>query len=343
MEIHAENAPPPGAPEDGAGIPPTTQSPWASNAGVAALLSMDLVPPLVVAAPEPAPVTVYTPRLQGHRHPAMTGLSHVKTSPRFSFGSARPKERALHLAPAADMHSYTPREPHTTSKMMKTPAFGFGSARTGRTETAKATPGPGSYSHRDFVGDKSGDRPSGLAATAMSPRTPRTSSADSAGRFGFGSSITPRQSSRQVPEKPKELAPHAHTYRPCSPHQTSRMVHSPRVSMDKAATGRISPTVAERKASPGPGAYGHKEHLGKESQPGAVLNLRHKHRRASESPLPRPDFHTYSPRDVSSTSRMRLGPKHGFGSANTGRTTTDKHGYPGPGHYGGHYTQFVTA
>merc|ERR1719171_2862668 len=84
-------------------------------------------------------------------HPLITGLSNIKTTPKWSFGG-RPKELASALN-VPGPGSYAVPLPDATSKFTKSARFGFGSAsREG--SYRKQVPGPGQYSLKKHMGEE---------------------------------------------------------------------------------------------------------------------------------------------------------------------------------------------
>lgn len=83
-------------------------------------------------------------------HPLITGLSNVKTSPKWSFGG-----RGNHLSSlnTPGPGSYANGGPEVTSKFTKSARFGFGTAQRS-TAYEKQVPGPGSYGHKGVIGQE---------------------------------------------------------------------------------------------------------------------------------------------------------------------------------------------
>lgn len=116
--------------------------------------------------------------------------------------------------------TYNPDGPHVTSKMNRSPNFGFGSSATGRLESGKPDSlGPGRYEHKRHIGSAPG---------ALMVQRPGASS------------------------PVKHAHPVASTYEPALPHTTSKMATSPRFNFAKGSTGRLE--VASGRAV-GPGHY----------------------------------------------------------------------------------------
>merc|ERR1719379_1306830 len=81
-------------------------------------------------------------------HPLITGLSHVKTSPKWSFSG---RQNQLSALQAPGPGSYTTAAPDSTSKSKRAPGFAFGSASREIIDKQRV-PGPGSYAHKAHVG-----------------------------------------------------------------------------------------------------------------------------------------------------------------------------------------------
>jgi len=293
-----------------------------------------------------------TLKLGPQRHPRMTHLSHLKSSPCYSIGQ-RPRAREGDDA-VQSWHTGNAKDSAKSHMMPKSPHFGFGSCTTGRLDQEKeAAPGPGAYSHRDYIGEK------GVPCPAQSTGPPRAPSPQGgatsplgARLVGFGSSRAPRAdvakqlaltSGGQAPQDPAEVgaaeqlftprskavcSPDPGVYEPVAPTTTSRMNSSPRFGFGNAATGRLELGKPE---TPGPGAYAHREVLGEKNQ--VVMGTPRQRQRV---PVPKPDMHSYEPCDPRSTSKMARGPQFGFGTGATGRLHHSKERGPGPGAYSHH-------
>eukprot|EP00928_Gymnodinium_smaydae_P007798 TRINITY_DN12793_c0_g7_i1.p1 TRINITY_DN12793_c0_g7~~TRINITY_DN12793_c0_g7_i1.p1 ORF type:complete len:568 (+),score=15.25 TRINITY_DN12793_c0_g7_i1:46-1749(+) len=263
------------------------------------------------------------------------GATLAKDSPRSS-----PREvawKAKHGVP--NPGTYNPNDPDSTSKMPKSPRAVIGCSSTGRLEMDKsvsegnslmkigqAVPGPGAYAHPELIG-KGGSGGKPLLSSA-------------------------RMAARPSAFKAKHGTPNPGTYNPSDPESTSKVARSPRPIMGFSSTGRLEMDKSAADGNsfsrtgrgvPGPGTYAHKELLGKcGSSNKSLMDC------PRVSPRPAawkarhcaPNPGTYNPNGPESTAKMRSAASHGFGSAATGRLTTSANQTPGPGSYGGHYTQF---
>lgn len=80
----------------------------------------------------------------------ITGLSNVRTSPKWSFGGRQGRLSTLNVPGPG---SYANTSIDTTSKFSKGARFGFGTSTRG-TAYEKPVPGPGSYGHKGITGDE---------------------------------------------------------------------------------------------------------------------------------------------------------------------------------------------
>lgn len=85
---------------------------------------------------------------KGGAHPLITGLSNVKTSPKWSFGGRLTRLSSM-VVPGPGAYGNTSVD--CTSKFTKGARFGFGTATRARAYE-KPVPGPGSYGHKTIVG-----------------------------------------------------------------------------------------------------------------------------------------------------------------------------------------------
>merc|ERR1719158_2012113 len=83
-------------------------------------------------------------------HPLITGLSHVKTSPKWSFNG---RQNHLNQALGPGPGSYSTPAPDSTSKSKRAPGFAFGSASREIIDKQRV-PGPGSYAHKTHCGSE---------------------------------------------------------------------------------------------------------------------------------------------------------------------------------------------
>jgi len=81
--------------------------------------------------------------------PLMTPMSHVKTSPKWSFGRGKQEDKASEDMPSPGQ--YQPPPPEETSKFASGPKHVFGSGDRSKLSQSK-TPGPGQYQHQDHMG-----------------------------------------------------------------------------------------------------------------------------------------------------------------------------------------------
>lgn len=178
-----------------------------------------------------------------------------------------------------DPGSYSMTSVQSTSKMGRSPSYGFASSRADRFPMLKErAPGPGSYNNLGTLGGAGG---------------------------GFLSS--PRNPERRIPETPDP----GH-YSARDPSATSKMNHSPRHGFGSLDTGR---TNLGKEAVPGPGAYEKAEDLTEHATTfgGAPRVKEFKPRTES------PDPGHYNAVDPASTSRMSKQSGYGWGTSDTGR------------------------
>lgn len=199
---------------------------------------------------------------------------------------ATPRSRArVSRESTPDPGCYTAISPQTTSKMGRSPSYGFASSRMSRFPMLKErVPGPGAYANGDQVG-----RNGGIS-------------------FDRG---PPRRASGPRPETPDPGAYHA-----LDPSGTSRMPRSPRASLDsRSRTGREVENGERKNGPPGPGAYAHKDIIG--DSLGASFQ-RSAPRKDNSARSHVADV-IYNPTDPSATSKMYKQASYGFGNLNTGR------------------------
>jgi hypothetical protein len=187
-------------------------------------------------------------------HPLITGLSHVKTSPKWSFNG-----RQNHLSPlnGPGPGSYSTPASDTTSKSKRAPGFAFGSASREIIDKQRV-PGPGSYAHRPHMGSDG-------KAVSCTPRrvkglTPSESPGPGAhnlpGLCGAGPKVTltPRRG-----DLLKAAAPGPGAYN----HEDYALVQAP----EKWSFGTSTrPGIESSGKTPGPGTYNHREHVGSHGQ-----------------------------------------------------------------------------
>jgi hypothetical protein len=97
----------------------------------------------------PATSQAKTPRSEEHP-PLMTPMSHVKTSPKWSF-RCRKDEKNPEIMPAPG-HYHTV-QPEDTSKFSKGPQHVFGSGDRSNLGGRVGIPGPGQYRHKEHIGE----------------------------------------------------------------------------------------------------------------------------------------------------------------------------------------------
>lgn len=147
-----------------------------------------------------------------------------------------------------DASSYCVQSPDATSKMPKSPRFSFGSSSTGRLETpvkSALSPGPGSYSHKEYV------KPATSCTGSSAHRLPGTPRQNTRSNIGSGSPSRDELSTSSKGCSSSRSLSGFETYRP-EPNNTSRMNKSPRWSFGSSSTGRLD---LMRDGGPGPGSY----------------------------------------------------------------------------------------
>lgn len=184
-------------------------------------------------------------------HPLITGLSHVKTSPKWSFSG---RQNQLSALQAPGPGSYTTAAPDSTSKSKRAPGFAFGSASREIIDKQRV-PGPGSYSHRHYMGSEGNcfsctpRRVKGAAAIDQ-PGPGAHNLKGLVGTTGPKFTATPR---RGDPSKAAAPGPGAYNQGDDALFQAAQ----------KSSFGTSTrPTIGESSKTPGPGTYNHKEHVG---------------------------------------------------------------------------------
>lgn len=234
-------------------------------------------------------------------------------------GSPRNRERRAVESP--DPGHYLQRDPSHTSKMPSSPRAGFGSLDTGRLNLAKeGTPGPGSYAHREVMNEQT---------------------------TSFGNS------ERMKGLKPRTESPDPGHYSPVDPTSTSKMARQGGYGWGTSDTGRFygeegakiaatngSPRLGSPKSprsnTPGPGSYNVVEYNGSQNG-GNVRGFGGTASRPSLAQHTRAALSTPGPGTyVKGTLLGETGPKFSMGS----RQGEKMKSTPGPGEYGGHWTQF---
>lgn len=190
----------------------------------------------------------------------------------------RPRGHSRESTP--DPGLYGIHEVTNTSKMSRNPSYGFASSRADRFPTLKdRAPGPGSYQHKDILGDSSNGKFLG------SPRNP---------------------------ERRRGESPDPGSYLARDPSHTSKMSSSPRAGFGNLDTGR---TTFLKEATPGPGAYTHREAMSEQTTTfGSSTRLKGA-KPMTEVPPPG----NYNTVDPTSTSKMMKQTGYGWGSSDTGR------------------------
>jgi len=188
-------------------------------------------------------------------HPLITGLSHVKTSPKWSF-SGRQKGFADKNGPGPG--SYTTAAPDSTSKSKRAPGFAFGSASREIIDKQRV-PGPGSYGHRAYMGSEgtyfscTPRRGKGVGP-AEQPGPGAHNLPGLCGTSGPKFTATPRRGELSKPTVP---GPGAYN------HEDNVLCQG----QEKWSFGTSTrPTIDSSNKTPGPGTYNHKEHVGSHGQ-----------------------------------------------------------------------------
>jgi len=308
-------------------------------------------------------------------HPSMTRLSTIKATPKFSFSRAGLGTASPPLSPRSSPRgagggppsgSYNPAGPEKTS-MTSSPRYNWAASRSGRLSTGSLVPGPGSYSHREYLGKErrgsntwcsvSTGRLELQPATSPGPgdyenmnsgttgiRRGRQISGNGDETPGFGSStarkISPRASGRSLsPNCSVASGKSASTWCGNTPSEVGPGAYEkPFVKKSPSSKFATSPRFGgNRPNSPGPGAY--------EAEIRKAKGFR---------------FPAGSPRPgLSSVCRVSAGTStpgpgtyeagaavlvtlHGSQAWSMGRRQKDNFSSnPGPGSYGGHYTMFA--
>eukprot|EP00746_Dinoflagellata_sp_MGD_P015154 gnl/MRDRNA2_/MRDRNA2_133560_c0_seq1.p1 gnl/MRDRNA2_/MRDRNA2_133560_c0~~gnl/MRDRNA2_/MRDRNA2_133560_c0_seq1.p1 ORF type:complete len:231 (-),score=26.04 gnl/MRDRNA2_/MRDRNA2_133560_c0_seq1:117-809(-) len=188
---------------------------------------------------------------RGGGHPLITGLSGVKTSPKWSFNG---RHNALAPLNTPGPGSYLTAAPDATSKFAKSARFGFGSS-TRESLDKHRVPGPGSYSHRNITGAEGPaftctPRRQGQGNGADKPGPGAHNLPDLCGGNGPKYSATPRRT-----EITRALAPGPGAY---NQEDSSTMDSQPKWGFGTSTR----PGIASSATTPGPGTYSHKEPLG---------------------------------------------------------------------------------
>lgn len=226
-----------------------------------------------------------------YNHQARDDLGQVPRATSAMIGTPRQRDRTSRET-TPDPGNYMPASPQSTSKMTRTPSYGFSSSRASRFPTLKErAPGPGAYTHKDAIG--------------------KADSKDAGASFAS----SPRLRDRTRPESPDPGS-----YVATEPSMTSRMRRSPKANFDsRASTGRLiekTPDSPRREAMPGPGTYSHKELLGSE---GTAPSFERSAQRKTQIRTGTPDPGVYVPVDPSVTSKMSRVVGYGFSDVATGR------------------------
>lgn len=196
-----------------------------------------------------------TPRLPPGevQHPLITGLSNVKTQPKWSFSGRQNPNREINVPGPG---SYTTPSSDITSKSKRAPGFAFGSASREIIDKSRV-PGPGSYAHRGFVG---ADGP-GFSCTPRRGRGPGGGVGEQpgpgshnlpnlCGTIGPKYSATPRRTDAKRSGVP---GPGAYN------HEDQALIEG----QAKWSFGTsMRPNITNTTKTPGPGTYNHREHVG---------------------------------------------------------------------------------
>jgi len=233
----------------------------------------------------------------------------------FTMGTPRLRERPVaweskHGTP--NPGTYDPENPRLSPMSDKSQSRLFDKASTGRLDPGKpGSPGPGTYPHKVHLGKNN--------------------------KIVLG---TPRDRARPVAWESRHGTPNPGHYDPQESRSAARVQNNPKVGFGgSTSTGRLDPC---KPAAPcGPGCYEHKEHLREKTS--ALLGTPRETARpvAWVSRHCSPSAGHYEAKEPSTTSRMDKSPTFGFGSSSTGRLQQSRLESPGPGSYGGHYTQFT--
>lgn len=233
----------------------------------------------------------------------------------FTMGAPRLRERPVawesrHRTPSPG--AYDPEDPRQSPRSGKSQTRVFAKASTGRLDPGKpGFPGPGTYTHKDLLGEHS--------KTVLG---------------------TPRDRARPVAWEARHGTPNPGHYDPQEPRSTARTQNNVNVGFGgSTSTGRLD--FCKPAAPCGPGHYGHKEQLNNKTS--TVLGTPRERARpiAWVAQHESPSAGHYEAKQPSVTSRMKKSSTYSFGSSSTGRLRQSRQESPGPGSYGGHYTQFT--
>lgn len=231
------------------------------------------------------------------------GMQHAKSQSAVMLGTPRRREQRFGTRESTpDPGHYNSVEPAQTSKIHRSPSYGFASSRSSRFPELKyRAPGPGAYAHKPEVGAN------GPTANFLS---------------------SPRQRERKPGDTPEPGA-----YIPADPGATSKFPRSPRAVTTSTSTGRLG---QDKESGPGPGTYQHQQELGE--GPTTAIFRSSAGRKPGKVYTEVPDPGQYLPADPSDTSKMQRGSAYGFGGAVTGRFWEEEsprggRESPGPGSY----------
>lgn len=189
-----------------------------------------------------------------HNHSLITGLSHVKTSPKWSFNG---RQNRLSPVNGPGPGSYTTPATDITSKSKRAPGFAFGSA-TREIIDKQRVPGPGSYAHKKFLGSDGtafSCTPRRIMALQASDK-PGPGAHDLPSLCGAGPkfTVTPR---RRELRKAGGPGPGAYNQ------EDGALIQAP----EKWSFGTSTrPVIESSGKTPGPGTYNHREHVGHHGQ-----------------------------------------------------------------------------
>lgn len=187
------------------------------------------------------------------QHPLITGLSNVKTSPKWSFNGRQIAQMPLNMPGPG---SYTTPSSDVTSKSKRAPGFAFGSASREQVDKQRV-PGPGSYAHKGYVGNdgtafsctpRRGKGPGGGGVDQPGPGAHNLPHL--CGTAGPKYSATPRRKDER-----KGAVPGPGAYN----HEDHALIEG----QAKWSFGTSTrPNITHTAKTPGPGTYHHKEHVG---------------------------------------------------------------------------------
>lgn len=253
-----------------------------------------------------------------------------------NFVRGPPRKRDQTRAASPDPGTYVPVDPSTTSRMSRSPRAIFDSRSSPRAAVNGSNPGPGHYAHKDLLADTSGgsflrspqraelktrtETPDPGVYTSVDPSV--TSKMPKQAGYGFGDLRTgrlPNEGTENGMDKADEVG---------DENGTTNGIRSPRGSVG-------SPSIFKQDI-PGPGTY---EVVGAApaiaaSSPRWGFGNSEARARPLRSPIV---SQTPGPGTYIRTTIMGVGPKFSMRGRSDDRLVST----PGPGSYGGLYTQFI--